>query len=64
MAVVIAVSSSERRGYKCGDDDECAEVSPLEDIEGVAWGFQGTESRGRLDELIDSFDYCEGGEEA
>jgi hypothetical protein len=36
----------------------------LEDIEGVAWGFQGTESRGRLDELIDSFDYCEGGEEA
>lgn len=45
MPVMIIVVAKESAADEKGDEDERAEIAPLEDIEGVARSFQRTEFR-------------------
>jgi hypothetical protein len=62
MAVVIAVSSSQCRGYEGRDEKQGEEISPLEDIKAETTGVERAVLRRFLSELVDSLgyaDYCE-----
>ena len=55
MLIVVRIASCERGADEGRDQDQGGEVTPLEDVEGIAGGFEGPKFRRRLEEFPEAF---------
>lgn len=67
MVIVVgfaASASREGRGDERRDQEESAEVAPLEDVEGVAGGAEGPVGRRGEGEFVDALEGGDDGEDS